>query len=96
MRNTIENIIDDYNFEGYLKLVEQKTPKRVVYEYMDMFYLYWNIFRGNVEDNRTEILKWLGSILRILSKCVCASGGIARVLEWYRLLIALLLQSSAF
>ena len=59
MRNTIENIIDDYNFEGYLKLVEQKTPKRVVYEYMDMFYLYWNIFRGNVEDNRTEILKWL-------------------------------------
>jgi len=58
-RNTIDNIIDDYNFEGYLKLVEQKTPKKVVYEYMDMFYIYWNVFRENVNDSRNDILKWL-------------------------------------
>lgn len=60
MRNTIEKIIDDYNFEGYLKLVEQKTPKKFVYENLDMFYIYWNVFRQNIKsDNRNDILKWL-------------------------------------
>ena len=58
MRNTMDNVID-YNFEGYLKLLEQKTPKKIVYENMDMLYIYWNVFRGNVNDNRNEILEWL-------------------------------------
>lgn len=59
MRNTMDNVIDYFNFEGYLKLLEQKTPKKIVYENMDMLYIYWNVFRGNVNDNRNEILEWL-------------------------------------
>ena len=30
MRNTMDNVIDYFNFEGYLKLLEQKTPKKIV------------------------------------------------------------------
>ena len=25
---------------------------------MDMLYIYWNVFRGNVNDNRNEILEY--------------------------------------
>ena len=59
MRNTMDNVIDYFNFEGYLRLLEQKTPKKIVYDNMDMLYIYWNVFRGNVDDNRNDILEWL-------------------------------------
>ena len=59
MRNTMDNVIDYFNFEGYLRLIEQKTPKKIVFENMDMLYIFWNVFRGNVNDNRNDILEWL-------------------------------------
>ena len=30
MRNTMDNVIDYFNFEGYLKLLEQKTGEKMV------------------------------------------------------------------
>ncbi len=71
---SVDSILEDYSFEGYLLNLEKNAPKKWVWENMDMFYIHYNIFRKRVRNNREHILKFLyeNNILETHKECMDA------------------------
>tara|TARA_B110000114_G_scaffold168971_1_gene192536 strand:+ start:1016 stop:1549 length:534 start_codon:yes stop_codon:yes gene_type:complete len=55
----MNNIIENFNYEGVLQILEEKYGNKFMIENMDLFYLWYCVKRKLVNENRDDMIKYL-------------------------------------
>ena len=55
----MNNIIETFNYEGVLQILEEKYGKKFMIENMDLFYLWYCVKRKHINENRDDMINYL-------------------------------------
>jgi len=55
----MNKIMERFNFEGVLQILEEKYGKKFMLENMDLFYLWYSVERKMVNENRDDMINYL-------------------------------------
>jgi hypothetical protein len=55
----MNNIMENFNFEGVLQILEEKYGNKFMIENMDLFYLWYCTKRKHINENREDMIKYL-------------------------------------
>ena len=55
----MNKIMERFNFEGVLQILEEKYGKKFMIDNMDLFYLWYSVQRKMVSENRDDMINYL-------------------------------------
>jgi len=55
----MNNIMENFNYQGVLEILEDKYGKKFMIENMDLFYLWYCVKRKHINENRDDMIKYL-------------------------------------
>ena len=59
MKNRMEEVIETFNYEGLLELLEEQYGKKFMLKTADLLYLWYCVQRKQVNENRDDMIKFL-------------------------------------
>ena len=59
MKNRMEEVIETFNYEGLLELLEAQYGKKFMLKTADLLYLWYCVQRKHVRENRNDMIKFL-------------------------------------
>lgn len=57
--NKMEEIIETFNYQGVLELLEEKYGRKFMIENADLFYLWYCVKRKHIKENREDMIRYL-------------------------------------